>query len=99
LIGPKFAKQLLAQYGNLDAILAHAGEAAGGKRGENLQKYRDQALLSRDLVRLDAAVPIEIDWTAARAGRIDRQAAHRLFAEFGFRSMGTKLGAMLDAWG
>ncbi len=99
LIGPKFAKQLLLQYGTLDAILAHAGEAGGGKRGENLVKYRDQALLSRELVRLHASVPLEINWNACRAGRIDRQAAHQLFAEFRFRSMGEKLDAMLKASG
>jgi DNA polymerase-1 len=99
LIGPKFAKQLLLQYGTLDAILAHAGEAGGGKRGENLVKYRDQALLSRELVRLHCSVPLEINWNACRAGQIDRQAAHQLFAEFGFRSMGEKLDAMLKASG
>jgi DNA polymerase-1 len=91
LIGPKFARQLLEQFGTLEAILDHAGEVQGAKRKENLQKYRDQALLSRDLVRLDSHVPLEIDWQSARAGRIDLEAANRLFAEFGFRSMGRKL--------
>jgi DNA polymerase-1 len=97
LIGPKFAKQLLAQYGTLDEILEHAGEVAGGKRRENLVKYREQALLSRQLVQLNQSVPLEIHWNACRAGRIDRQATHQLFAEFGFRSMGQKLDSVLEA--
>ena len=68
LIGPKFARQLLEQYGTLEAVLDHAADVPGAKRKENLGKFRDQALLSRDLVRLDAHVPIAIDWQAGRAG-------------------------------
>jgi DNA polymerase-1 len=97
LIGPKFAQQLLAQYGTLNVILEHAGEVAGGKRRENLLKYRDQALLSRTLVRLNSDVPLEINWSPCRAGRVDREAVQQLFAEFGFRSMGQKLDTVLNA--
>ena len=57
LIGPKFARQLLEQFGTLEAVLDHADEVPGAKRKENLLKFRDQALLSRDLVRLDSHVP------------------------------------------
>lgn len=91
MIGPKFARQLLEQFGTLDAVLDHAGEVAGAKRKENLLKYRDQALLSRDLVRLDVHVPLAIDWNAGRTGRIDLDAALALFRDFGFRGIGQKL--------
>ena len=94
LIGPKFARQLLEQFGTLEAVLDHAGEVAGAKRKENLLKFRDQALLSRDLVRLDSHVPITIDWNAARPGRIDLDAALALFRDFGFRSIGQKVAAL-----
>lgn len=98
LIGPKFARQLLEQYGTLEAVLEHAQEVAGAKRRENLLNYRDQALLSRDLVRLDDHVPIEIDWDTSRSGNIDREAAELLFQEFGFRSMPQKLASLLQSW-
>ena len=65
MIGPKFARQLLEQYGTLEAVLDHASEVAGAKRKENLIKFRDQALLSRDLVRLDTHVPVAIPWDIA----------------------------------
>ena len=94
LIGPKLAQQLLQQYGTLEAVLDHAGEVAGAKRRENLLQYRQQALLGRELVRLNAHVPVAIDWNAARTGRIDRAAAIELFHEFGFRSMGQKLAGI-----
>ncbi len=94
LIGPKLARQLLEQYGTLEAVLDHAGEVPGAKRKENLAKFRDQALLSRDLVRLDAHVPIAIDWNDGRAGRIDLEAALALFHDFGFRGLGQRAAAL-----
>ena len=94
LIGPKFARQLLQQYGTLEAVLDHASEVSGAKRKENLSKYRDQALMSRDLVRLDDDVPLSIDWNAGRSGNIDLDAALALFHEFGFRNIGKKLTAL-----
>ena len=63
-----------------------------GQNGqENLRKFRDQALLSRDLVRLDVQVPIAIDWNAGRAGQIDLDAALALFHDFGFRGIGQRV--------
>src|SRR5262249_48241540 len=69
LIGPKKATTLLAQFGTLDEVLAHADEAPGAKLRENLKTYADQARLSRDLVTLNRHLPIVIDWDGARVGR------------------------------
>jgi DNA polymerase-1 len=91
LIGPKLARQLLEEFGTLEAVLENPGQVSGAKRQENLRKYRQQALLSRELVRLDAHVPVAIDWSAGRAGHIDRPAALALFQEFGFRSIAQQL--------
>ncbi|NQU20568.1 MAG: DNA polymerase I, partial [Candidatus Nealsonbacteria bacterium] len=91
LIGPKLARELLDKYGTLDEVLAHAGEVSGKKRKENLINFRDQALLSRDLVRLDDHAPVAIDWDAGRLNGSDRAAAVELFQEFGFRRLADKL--------
>lgn len=99
LIGPKLARQLLEQYGSLESVLDHAADVPGAKRKENLQKFRQQALLSRELVRLNARVPVAIDWSAGRTGRIDLQAALTLFREFGFRGIGQKLVAFVKGAG
>ena len=94
LIGPKFARQLLEQYGTLEAVLDHADDVPGAKRKENLRKFRDQALLSRELVRLDAHVPMAIDWQAGRRGPDRLDAALALFHDFGFRSIGQRVAAL-----
>ena len=98
-MAPKLARQLLEQYGTLESVLDHAKDISGAKRQENLTKYRDQALLSRELVRLDTNVPIEIDWDAGRAGQIDVDAALQLFHDFGFRSLGQRVEALARAEG
>ncbi len=62
-IGPKTAAQLLDEYGDLDTLLERAGDIKQPKRRETLINFKDQILLSRQLVRLtcDAPAPEPID--------------------------------------
>ncbi len=89
-IGPKTAQQLLETYGTLDNLLEHAADVPGAK-GKKLIECRDQALLSRQLVRLDSQVPIVADWDASRVGGLDHETLVELFAEFGFRSFAERV--------
>jgi DNA polymerase-1 len=94
LIGPKIAKELLQKYDTLGGALDHAHEVSGTKRRENLINFRDQALLSRKLVKLDSDAPIEVDWEAGRIGRFNLEAARELFREFGFRQLSERLTSL-----
>ncbi len=58
-IGPKTAAQLLAEYGDLDTLLARAHEIKQNKRRENLMEHAEKARLSRELVRLKNDVPVD----------------------------------------
>lgn len=98
LIGPKLARELLAKYDTLESVLDHADEVSGKKRKENLIAYREQALLSRKLVKLDNQVPIVPNWSASRVGGIDHQHLRALFQDFGFRSLGQR-AAEIDGRG
>jgi len=91
LIGPKIASELLQKYETLDAVLEHAREVAGPKRRQNLIDGRQQALLSRQLVRLDTHAPIELDWNQARVGGFDVGQVQKLFTEFGFHRFAEQL--------
>ena len=93
LIGPKIAKELLQKYGTLEGVLDHAHEVSGKKRKQNLIDGRDQALLSRALVKLDSHVPIDIDFNAGRVGKLDDPKLAEIFNEFGFHSLLDKLGS------
>ena len=57
-IGPKTAAQLLEQFGDLDTLLARAGEIKQDKRRQSIIDNADKARISRDLVTLKNDVPI-----------------------------------------
>lgn len=75
-IGPKKASALIAQYGSLDEVIAHADEVKG-KMGENLRAHIDDALLSRKVatIRTDAPVELDFDETSFPAFSADEVSA------------------------
>ncbi|MFR4150424.1 MAG: DNA polymerase I [Collinsella sp.] len=75
-IGPKKASALIAQYGSLDEVIAHADEIKG-KMGENLRAHIDDALLSRKVatIRTDAPVELDFDETSFPAFSADEVSA------------------------
>ncbi|WDZ76678.1 DNA polymerase I [Ensifer adhaerens] len=59
-IGPKTAAQLLEEYGDLETLLARAGEIKQAKRRENIIANADLARLSRQLVELKTDTPLDV---------------------------------------
>jgi DNA polymerase I len=57
-IGPKTAAELLGIYGTLENLLDHADEIKQPKRRETLINFRDQILISKQLVTLMDTVPV-----------------------------------------
>ncbi len=91
LIGPKAAQDLLGKYQTLEGVYEHLHELKG-KRKENLETFKEQAFLSRQLVQLDRGVPLEsFDWSQARPGRYRGDEIHELCREFGFRQLATRV--------
>ncbi|MEX0725594.1 MAG: DNA polymerase I [Planctomycetaceae bacterium] len=84
-IGPKTATTLLAQYGTLEEVLKNADQVTAKRCRENLKTFAEQALLSRELVRLKTDLPLEVDWDAIRVSPPDHARLTQLFRDFGFR--------------
>jgi DNA polymerase-1 len=59
-IGKKTALDLIGRYGTIDEVLAHVDEISGTRRRENLREHADDALLSRRLVTINTAVPVDV---------------------------------------
>ncbi len=59
-IGPKTAAQLIKEYGDLETVLARAGEIKQEKRRQSLIDNADKARLSKQLVTLDAHVDLDV---------------------------------------
>lgn len=91
-IGPKTAAQLLDEYGDLDTLLANAGEIKQPKRRQTLIDFADQIRLSRELVRLscDAPAPEAIDDFAVRDP--DPEILSAFLEAMEFRSLQRRVG-------
>src|SRR5262245_56887595 len=59
-IGPKTAAQLLQEFGDLETLLARAGEIKQEKRRQSLIEHAEMARISRKLVTLDQNVKLEV---------------------------------------
>jgi DNA polymerase-1 len=72
-IGVKTAAALIVEYGDLETLLARAGEIKQPKRRETLIAFADQIRLSRQLVTLDCDTPLPepVDDLAVRAPEPD----------------------------
>jgi DNA polymerase-1 len=89
-IGPKTAQKLIAQYETLENALDRFAEQKG-KLAESLEKFRDQALLSKRLVTIDVNVPIAFEPEKLRVGPRDEPALKALLSEFEFNAIGRRL--------
>lgn len=60
-IGKKTATELVARYGSIESVVAHAEEIAGPARRKNITEYAAQALESRALATIHTEVPIDVE--------------------------------------
>ena len=72
-IGIKTAAELIAAYGDLDTLLARAGEIKQPKRREKLIEFAEQARISRSLVLLkdDVVLDTAIEALGVRDPKVD----------------------------
>jgi DNA polymerase-1 len=86
-IGEKGAVQLLQEFGDLDALLARAGEIKGKRSREALQQYADDARLSRELVTIKTDVDAPLDIALAAVQDPDTDALVKVLTQLEFHSL------------
>jgi len=84
-VGPKTAIKLVKEYGSLEKVLSNA-ESVKGVVGQNLVEFREQALLSKNLVTIRTEAPIEVDLETLTYGPWENDAKD-LFVELEFRTL------------
>lgn len=89
-IGEKTAAKLIAEFGSLEALLASTDKLKG-KQKENVEKFADQARLSRKLATINCAVPIDLNLDALAVRPFDEPAVKALFSELEFKTLGKRL--------
>lgn len=86
-IGEKGARDLIASYGSLEALLAHAGEIKQKKYREGLLAHADQARQSRELVTIHTNVDVPFEIERFRFRGADRERCYALFSALEFRTL------------
>jgi DNA polymerase-1 len=90
-VGDKGARALLAEYGDLEAILAKAGEVQQKRTREALLQYAPEARLSRELVTIRTDAPVTLELDAVRVQRPDLERLRQVLARLEFHSLLPKL--------
>src|SRR3954465_10206068 len=85
-IGEKGARELIAQYGSLEALIAHASEVKHKRYREGLLANIDNARQSRELARIRTDVPVDFDAESLRYRGGSRDRSFQIFNELGFRA-------------
>ena len=70
-VGPKTARDLLVEFGTLEGVYANLDKITKKALRQNLEQYRDQALVSQKLVTLKDDSVIDFDLGALRWGGRD----------------------------
>ncbi len=86
-IGEKGARDLIATYGTLESLLAHAGEIKQKKYREGLLTYADQARQSRELVTIHTNVDVPFEMERFTFRGADRERCYALFSKMEFRTL------------
>ncbi len=86
-VGEKTAVGLIRTFGSLEGLYDSLEKVKQKRLKENLQRFKDDAFLSRDLVRIHRFVPLEEESLSLRVGEPNREALDRLFRDLEFRGL------------
>ncbi len=96
-IGDKGAKDLIDQFGSVEAALDRAAEVERKMYRESLQNNRDRILLSKRLATIETAVPIEFSPEQVKVREPDLPVLKQIYKELEFHSHLKELGPGEDS--
>ena len=91
-IGEKTASKLIQTYGSLEKLLEQLESVSPAKLKEKLSRYKEQALLSRELVTLDKQVPLDLTVNELKVRPENQVRLKELFQELEFKKFLDELG-------
>ncbi|MBK8873569.1 MAG: DNA polymerase I [Bacteroidetes bacterium] len=89
-VGEKTAKQLIADYGTVENIIANADKLKG-KLADKVKEHANLALLSKKLATIITDVPIEFNEEKLRLEPVDKEKLSAVFGELEFRALAKKV--------
>lgn len=89
-VGEKTAIKLISEFGSIENLLTNTDKLKGKLR-ENLEQYREQAVMSKNLATIILDVPIAFEPEILRLSRPDEEALKSIFAELEFRNFASRV--------
>ena len=86
-IGQKTALSLIKTYCSMQQIYEKLDTITKKKQRENLENFKDQAFLSRDLVTINTRVPVSLDTAKFKVMAPERKKLTELFKNLEFRQL------------
>ena len=96
-VGPKTAVQLLKQYPDVEALIAHAAELKPPRAAASIAENAADVRMSKRLVTIMTDLPVELDLEALRVQEPDAAVLRDLFLELEFRRLADQFGATAQA--
>ena len=85
-IGPKTAAELIQKFGSIESLYKRIDEVEKKKVKEKLERDREKAFMSRELVSIDTEMDLEFNSDLMKLGKIDSAKLKKMFEEFEFVS-------------
>jgi len=89
-VGPKTAAKLIREFGSVESLIENTDKLKG-KLKENVEYYKDQALLSKELARIKIDAPIAFDPKGLEYEGKDDTKLKEIFKELEFRTIAKRM--------
>ena len=89
-IGEKTAKKLIAKYGNIENLIDNTADLKGKQR-ENVEKFADQAIISKKLATIILDSPVNFDEKLFRKKEVNESDLIPILKELEFNQLGKRL--------
>jgi DNA polymerase-1 len=89
-VGEKTAVKLLKQFGSLEGLLENTDQLKG-KQKENVENFKDQAILSKKLATILLDAPTPLDEESLRLTEVNKEEIKEIFEELEFRQLAKRI--------
>src|SRR5712692_4242452 len=95
-IGDKTAGQLIAQYGSVEKVIAHADELSPARK-KNVVEFADQARTAKELATMRRDLELDCDPADLVLNPPDRSQLREMFRRFEFRALFNRIDDLDEA--
>ena len=86
-IGEKTASKLLVEYGSLEGVYNNLEAMKKSKMKENLETYKEQAFMSRELATIKLDCELDVDFSNTQINDMYNSESYNIFSRLEFKSL------------